>query len=78
MSLLITNDTELMHVAAAMNKPSARRLVRSDGKPRRTGPYGQLEMFCASTSLLALGSSSRCSIEQTDECLRIPAAGAGD
>ena len=46
--LMITNDTGPMHVAAALGKP----LVALFGptEPRRTGPYGQFEMSCASTS----------------------------
>ncbi len=66
--LLITNDTGPMHVAAAMNKP----LVALFGptEPRRTGPYGQLENVLRLDLPCSPCLSSRCSIEQTDECLR--------
>ena len=66
--LLVTNDTGPMHVAAALNKP----LVALFGptEPRRTGPYGQLENVLRLNLPCSPCLSSRCSIEQTDECLR--------
>ena len=66
--LLITNDTGPMHVAAALGKP----LVALFGptEPRRTGPYGQLENVLRLNLPCSPCLSSRCSIENTDECLR--------
>ncbi len=66
--LLITNDTGPMHVAAALGKP----LVALFGptSPERTGPYGQLENVLRLNLPCSPCLSSRCAIEQTDECLR--------
>ena len=66
--LLVTNDTGPMHVAAALGRP----LVALFGptEPRRTGPYGQLENVLRLALPCSPCLSSRCAIEQTDECLR--------
>lgn len=40
-SLVITNDTGPMHIAAALGKPLAPLFGPTD--PRRTGPYGQID-----------------------------------
>lgn len=66
--LLITNDTGPMHVAAAMGRP----LIALFGptEPRRTGPYGQLDHVVRLDLPCSPCLSSRCSIENTDECLR--------
>ncbi len=67
-NLLVTNDTGPMHVAAALGKP----LVALFGptERRRTGPYGQLENVLRLDLPCSPCLSSRCSIENTDECLR--------
>jgi lipopolysaccharide heptosyltransferase II len=66
--LMITNDTGPMHVAAALNKP----LVALFGptEPRRTGPYGQLENVLRLDLPCSPCLSSRCTIAETDKCLR--------
>jgi lipopolysaccharide heptosyltransferase II len=66
--LLITNDTGPMHVAAALGRP----LVALFGptEPSRTGPYGQLENVLRLDLPCSPCLSSRCSIEDTDKCLR--------
>jgi lipopolysaccharide heptosyltransferase II len=66
--LMITNDTGPMHVAAALGKP----LVALFGptEPHRTGPYGQLENVVRLNLPCSPCLSSRCSIEETDKCLR--------
>ena len=51
--LMVTNDTGPMHVAAALGKPVVGLFGPTE--PRRTGPYGQLEAACrTSTALRAM------------------------
>jgi heptosyltransferase I len=66
--LMVTNDTGPMHVAAALDKP----LIALFGPtaPERTGPYGQLKNVLRLDLPCSPCLSSRCSIENTDECLR--------
>ena len=66
--LLITNDTGPMHVAAALGKP----LIALFGPtaPERTGPYGQLKNVLHLDLPCSPCLSSRCTIAETDKCLR--------
>jgi lipopolysaccharide heptosyltransferase II len=67
-SLLITNDTGPMHVAAALGTP----LVALFGptEPRRTGPYGQLKNVIRLNLPCSPCLKSDCVIANRDECLR--------
>lgn len=66
-SLLVTNDTGPMHVAAALRKPLV--AIFGPTAPQRTGPYGQL------SSVLRVGlpcvpcMKSRCHFERPLACL---------
>jgi heptosyltransferase-1 len=66
-SLMITNDTGPMHVAAALEKP----LVALFGPtaPQRTGPYGQLENVLRIELPCSPCLKSYCAYEKPDECL---------
>jgi heptosyltransferase-1 len=68
-SLMISNDTGPMHVAAALNKP----LVALFGptEPRRTGPYGQLPDVLQHTALPCVPCMKpHCTYVKPIECLR--------
>ena len=66
--LMITNDTGPMHVAAALGKP----LVALFGptEPRRTGPYGHLEVVLRLDLPCSPCLKSHCTYEKPNECLK--------
>jgi lipopolysaccharide heptosyltransferase I len=66
-SLLITNDTGPMHVAAALRKPLV--AIFGPTAPQRTGPYGQLESVLRVSLPCAPCMKSRCRFEQPLACL---------
>ena len=67
-SLLVTNDTGPMHVAAALGLP----LVALFGptEPRRTGPYGQLQNVLRIELPCSPCLKADCHYEKREECLR--------
>lgn len=73
-SLMITNDTGPMHVAAAVNTPVVAVFGPTD--PRRTGPYGQLAGVCQARLPCVPCLSPRCGNPRSLECLYLipPAA----
>ena len=67
-SLMVTNDTGPMHVAAALGKPLV--AVFGPTEPRRTGPYGRLEDVIQLELPCSPCFRSRCSNPSHLECLR--------
>ena len=67
-TLMLTNDTGPMHVAAALGKP----LVALFGptEPRRTGPYGHLESVLRLDLPCSPCFKSYCTFEKPEECLK--------
>ncbi len=67
-TLVITNDTGPMHVAAALSKP----LVALFGptEPRRTGPYGQLHNVLRIDLPCSPCLKSYCTYAKPNECLK--------
>jgi len=67
-SLMVTNDTGPMHVAAALGTP----LVALFGptEPRRTGPYGQLQNVQSLDLPCVPCMCDRCTFERPLECLK--------
>jgi lipopolysaccharide heptosyltransferase II len=67
-SMMITNDTGPMHVAAALGKP----LVALFGptEPRRTGPYQQLQNVLRIDLPCTPCLKSYCTYAQPNECLK--------
>jgi heptosyltransferase I len=66
--LMVTNDTGPMHVAAALGKPIV--ALFGPTEPYRTGPYGQLANVFQLDLPCVPCMKSRCSISQTNQCLR--------
>jgi heptosyltransferase I len=70
---MVTNDTGPMHVAAALGKPVV--ALFGPTEPRRTGPYGQVELALRQPLPCAPCFKSVCANRQPLECLRaIPPA----
>jgi ADP-heptose:LPS heptosyltransferase len=68
-SLLVTNDTGPMHVAAAIGRPVV--ALFGPTEPRRTGPYGQLSAVVRRTDLPCVPCmSDRCHYAVPYDCLR--------
>ena len=67
-SLVVTNDTGPMHVAAALGKPIVALFGPTD--PRRTGPYGQLERALRIELPCSPCLRQTCFYERPLECLR--------
>jgi lipopolysaccharide heptosyltransferase II len=67
-TLMITNDTGPMHVAAALGKPVV--AIFGPTEPRRTGPYGQLEHVLQLQLPCSPCLKSRCAYSKPLECLR--------
>lgn len=75
-SLLVTNDSGPMHVAAALGRPVV--ALFGPTEPRRTGPYGQLDNVLQTSISCAPCLRSRCHHSETMACLqRIDPARAG-
>jgi lipopolysaccharide heptosyltransferase II len=66
-SMMITNDTGPMHVAAALGKPVIAMFGPTE--PRRTGPYGQLENVLRVELPCSPCMKEYCSYEKPNECL---------
>jgi lipopolysaccharide heptosyltransferase I len=68
-TLLVTNDTGPMHVAAALGRPILALFGPTD--PRRTGPYGQSQRVVQRTDLPCVPClEDRCDFAQPFACLR--------
>jgi lipopolysaccharide heptosyltransferase II len=67
-SLMITNDTGPMHVAAALAKPVV--AVFGPTEPRRTGPYRQLQNVVRIDLPCAPCLKSYCTYSKPMECLK--------
>src|SRR5205085_1274811 len=67
-SLMITNDTGPMHVAAALGKPVI--AIFGPTEPRRTGPYRQLEHVLQLNLPCVPCLKPRCTYIKPFECLR--------
>jgi lipopolysaccharide heptosyltransferase I len=66
-TLMITNDTGPMHVAAALRKPLV--AIFGPTAPERTGPYGQLESVVRIDLPCSPCLKSRCAWEKPLACL---------
>ena len=67
-SLLVTNDTGPMHVAAALNRPVV--ALFGPTEPRRTGPYGQLDQVLRLPLSCSPCQKSTCHRHPLHECLQ--------
>lgn len=67
-TVMLTNDTGPMHVAAALRTPVV--ALQGPTEPRRTGPYGQLERVLQSKLPCVPCLKSRCAWARPLECLR--------
>lgn len=67
-SLMVTNDTGPMHVAAALGRPVIG--IFGPTAPARTGPYGQLEHILRVPLPCAPCLKSSCHFEEPMACLR--------
>lgn len=67
-SLLVTNDSGPMHVAAALGRPVIGLFGPTE--PSRTGPYGQLREVLRFPLPCAPCLKDRCAFERPMECLR--------
>ena len=76
-SLMVTNDTGPMHVAAALGTPVVGLFGPTE--PRRTGPYGQLDHVLQLNLACVPCLKSRCRYIKPCECLRaLPAKAVFD
>lgn len=67
-TLMVSNDTGPMHVAAALGKPVV--ALFGPTEPRRTGPYGQVEHVLKLSLPCQPCFDSRCAYVKPQECLR--------
>ncbi len=68
-TLMVTNDTGPMHVAAALGKPVV--ALFGPTEPRRTGPYGQLDSVLQVSDLPCVPClKDRCAFAKPFECLQ--------
>ena len=73
-TLMVTNDTGPMHIAAALDTPVV--ALFGPTEPRRTGPYGQLEHVVRIDLPCSPCMTPRCAYVKPLECLRAIAPAA--